>query len=1128
MTLVPIIKSDDPFFNHEAAQKAANFVMKMDEDTARAFTTIVVGDVLEDTIEKNQRTLQRHLDDIVSKRIERFKKAALSAVSKSGDESALDYAEAIDRLEEIVKANPYQRNDPDWNESLFRRSSNGQFARKIKATQKTPFSDKRAKGMGIPTPKGLSDEQRARFQDEYRQVSDFLGTVHESSRDPAGNEIFLHIHNDKTKESYTVKPVRGHAVSERDWDPKNGERVIGVEARPHGLNIGGAAFGLSGAMGSDAVDRGVVEGLNRFDAKFTNFAHEWAGQNDTGGMKNSNERLYGRTKTAGTFLRDVAPDGSKAQMAGEFGRFVGEHGPEAERIVGPGMRKTAYRYRGTERKPDERVVDQYERAIRAEKQKHDPNRRAGQDRNPDWKNTPGRAVQQIAASRALADARPATFEERDAGRAVLTDYLGRHRQKNKKLFNLQLSSGVTPPSEGFMLDKNGKIVAQAIGYGDDHYLPFNLKNLKDLRGGEYIRNRSVGGPTSEDIYTGLMAGAKQLTVVSRSGTFTVTFEDDFKGGRRYNDKAKRMVNRYELLLDALESEQVDREPVPAHIQRQFQKEINDTYGADYPRAEKQQMLKDKIEEYKTSEGLTEEDEKYIDARVAQEVDRDPKVNEKQLRGQLVNDALSSKEYKFKLNGDGYRDALMSLEEQFPYYIKVKSVPKRDIDTFEPEKDRGYVMPAHNRPGAAQAGYFNARVRGATETLKNGKLTGKISAAEANYQNSRGPGAKHKIETTDTTAGDTGNAIPGAGTSGAPRTGTGTPISTDAAVEAIMERQEAGDVADSALELKKAAGDLSGIVGYPIVQLEDDEFRKKLRTPEGRLEFQKFVDAFKDSVDPNTRQPNGLRHRAKDQYVNYVKAANRIDRKQYNEKDSGVWTDKTWKFGGPEFKRNAPVPLIKKKIDELDKRSPAITAARPVSELSESEKKNELEKLVELKLNLPDLRKVPAGAARNQLLSDIGIGSSQSIHDLVNQGDKAIQVRINSLHQIRALQENLEARQRKGNGNGGTPPSAPSGGSGGGLSPTFSGGGGTSTIHTGSPRTVDDKTNRDAQAKIKSKLTELRNEIQFTPMQEDRDNIAQTINTGEAILRKAQQTPLTPDETEGWLDIARGHVADAKE
>jgi hypothetical protein len=41
-----------------------------------------------------------------------------------------------------------------------------------------------------------------------------------------------------------------------------------------------------------------------------------------------------------------------------------------------------------------------------------------------------------------------------------------------------LKTGNTPPSHGYILDRNGKVVSQAHGYADDHYVPFNLKHCR--------------------------------------------------------------------------------------------------------------------------------------------------------------------------------------------------------------------------------------------------------------------------------------------------------------------------------------------------------------------------------------------------------------------------------------------------------------------------------------------------------------------------------------------------------------------------------------------------------------------------------------------------------------------------
>ena len=86
------------------------------------------------------------------------------------------------------------------------------------------------------------------------------------------------------------------------------------------------------------------------------FADQWLSAGDD---RNSNAKLYGRTAAAGKFLSAVGPPGSKAQLAGKFAEIVGHAGPQAEKVLGPTARKTAYRYRGTEKTPDTRAGREY-------------------------------------------------------------------------------------------------------------------------------------------------------------------------------------------------------------------------------------------------------------------------------------------------------------------------------------------------------------------------------------------------------------------------------------------------------------------------------------------------------------------------------------------------------------------------------------------------------------------------------------------------------------------------------------------------------------------------------------------------------------------------------------------------
>lgn len=141
-------------------------------------------------------------------------------------------------------------------------------------------------------------------------------------------------------------------------------------------------------------------------------------------------------------------------------------------------------------------------------------------------------------------------------------------------------SGAEPPSEGFLIDRSGNVLAHAVGRGNDHFLPFSVKHLRKMRkteGAEYVRRRMFGGPTIEDLHAAMMMGADKLTVVSNSGTYTVGLSGRSHGIKmehmqilqRYQDildKGKRLDHRkYDSALDALQSE------FPLHIFKETSK-----------------------------------------------------------------------------------------------------------------------------------------------------------------------------------------------------------------------------------------------------------------------------------------------------------------------------------------------------------------------------------------------------------------------------------------------------------------------------------------------------------------------------------------------------------------------------
>lgn len=224
------------------------------------------------------------------------------------------------------------------------------------------------------------------------------------------------------------------------------------------------------------------------------------------------------------------PFGAKTRVAIAMGKYVGKHGPEVSRVLGPHMIRARYKYKGTQADPS-----QWTQTARS-------------GRQTDSKGNP----EDIAAYRERLTRNLAQTKAKGGLDAVPT----------AAQTDLMLKSGNTPPSHGYILDSNGKVTSQAHGYGDDHYVPFNLRNLHSLNGGSYTRSRAFGGPTTEDIALAMKTGATGFNVISRNGIYRVNFTPRTnKTGKKVGAWAKDtagdanqvMVDKYGRLLDRIKN-----------------------------------------------------------------------------------------------------------------------------------------------------------------------------------------------------------------------------------------------------------------------------------------------------------------------------------------------------------------------------------------------------------------------------------------------------------------------------------------------------------------------------------------------------------------------------------------------
>jgi len=738
----------------EKINKAAYEVFStMDEDEAKLILSALVYETLPSYIEEQTPLIQKHVDNWVSKRFsayeQYYKRQYVARVQKNLDTSDLE--EAFETISKAFQDSMWNTN-PSEAMRLHPRDAKGRWRESpykiAKPVTKKPISN--PTNAGIPDfnyPKSMKAEKIAEMQSAYTQIKSTLGMYEKAG---LGGEAQVRMFAPGARGQIgSTKVIAGTDVEDHLKSLAESGRVPTdfVVAIPASASIGGTYFdalsSIPGVNSNAAI--GAYEGGAALPANInadSAFQEGWF-KNDY--AMSDNEPRFRRLKSGAELVDSFVPATAwKTKAAVKGAKYVGALGPDAEKIIGPTARKITYRSRGTERKSIDAALKKINPADR---------QRAilGYDENiiRDGQLRPG-----------------------GAPGSIVSHFIG--KLPNKDYWELQRKSGAIPPSEGIVIDASGKIVSQSVGFKDDHYLPFNIKALSKLRGGEYVRTRSTGGPTTEDIYTALIGGATGFTVVSRSGVFTVDFDDSFHGRRRYNDKAGKMVERYGKLLDAAGSGEVTLKDVdPERNAEIVQQARDDTTNISDYKARLNRLLEDEKFKPKAStsmraavyekvamnvmaetvNGGTEfaANHNRIKANAANAPENTPNVQEilrahveSEINNRMnfaLQEELKKRSFRaMKLDGDGYNAALQALKEQYPYYIA--NVKYR---RFSNERDSGYVKPKFLRPDEVWEGYFDPSIKGSAannitlneQMFKPGHREGrhgKIRASRSNYAN----------------------------------------------------------------------------------------------------------------------------------------------------------------------------------------------------------------------------------------------------------------------------------------------------------------------------------------------------------------------------------------------------------
>lgn len=782
-----------PGFNHEAAQMVYGAIMKCaDDDEASVLATMYLGKMLAHEMVIHGNDIEKALRAGTRARLVEIGKSLVNQAveaTRNGEDPSSAIA-GIEELDRIAKALPGDDQDLPRprhqsmayhvltaQESMARAMQakqqkrdllSGRFVQESKKithlSSEAPLHTKDAALLGIPDPGHMIPRpMRAAFQRGYLEVQNLLDEYSQLKPE----EGVLHLHYDKgAPDHFTLGEVReqggnGAKLGVRSFTPgQNGQPgtlLAGLDPKRKLLQAD-----LSVLPSEDLSGPGVRRHIGDITAERHLLNPETWNVENTGSLGDALTRSASEQEQYQPGVRAMRRTGAlagainatlgplappKLKLALATAEHAGKMGPEASRVLGPVGDRAAYRYRGTERKtPDSRLV----------------NARNSIVMNPAFRGAEKREALIGGIEDDQANWHPL---------GVLSYF--RSLVPRADLNTLQRKSGAIPPSQGVIFDRKGNIAVQAVGYGDDHYLPFNLKNLAKLRGGEYIRTRTFGGPTTEDVYTGLMAGAKATTIVSHNGVYTLEFDDDLKGGRRFNDKAARMVTRYGQLLDAVQSEQVRTGAIHPSKMRELEQRAADRYdpvteserfegeletlvarekkNPTFSAEQRQQATTDFFtglaEKRMTADGHVMSAPQMVDDWANQEAARrvhpDAPASDRprwvrdykaQIMSQIGDDPekladamgvrrqfdaslkRAEEDYRgtltpLRLNSQGYNLALTALQEQFPYYIKrIQFHPWDDANAVN-GFDTGYVAPRHNRPHAVLAGYFNEKVLG---------------------------------------------------------------------------------------------------------------------------------------------------------------------------------------------------------------------------------------------------------------------------------------------------------------------------------------------------------------------------------------------------------------------------------
>lgn len=292
----------------------------------------------------------------------------------------------------------------------------------------------------------------------------------------------------------------------------------------------------------------------------------------------------------------------------------------------------------------------------------------------------------------------------------------------KPLRNLiqEIANGIGKdlPSEGVVIDANGRVVSQAMGIGGDHYNPFGLKARKAMSGGQYVRTRQLGGMTTDDIRTLLTTNARAGTVVSASGVFDLEFDPSFRNQKRLSERALGMVDTYERILDQLAAEGIYARDLDPDKKAALREEARVRTARTNGNAQAETDLYKQLVTQARQEAMElTADERANIRRDVEKIDGLTPRGVADEVGRRVEEKEKEKVRLLSLNGEGYEVALRTLQSYYPYFIR--DVSRRGVGDFmDASPAMGEAKLAHNLARAEKSGDKQYVLPGAVRSGSN--------------------------------------------------------------------------------------------------------------------------------------------------------------------------------------------------------------------------------------------------------------------------------------------------------------------------------------------------------------------------------------------------------------------------